>query len=66
MVPAAGALGSPRLLKVPGFGDVALLRDLGLQIAIKSPDVGENPHRHRVAARVSSSRMIRNCFSEIP
>lgn len=43
---AAGAIGSPRLLELSGIGDAALLRDLGIQVIVDNPHVGENLQNH--------------------
>lgn len=43
---AAGALGSPRLLELSGIGDSARLQDLGINVIVDNPHVGENLQNH--------------------
>lgn len=46
VVVAAGALSSPRLLELSGIGNAALLRDLGIEVVVDNPYVGENLQNH--------------------
>jgi choline dehydrogenase len=43
---AAGAIGSPQLLKLSGIGPAALLQERGIGLEHELPGVGENLHDH--------------------
>jgi choline dehydrogenase len=43
---AAGAIGSPQLLMLSGVGPAAHLRELGIDVAVDAPEVGENLQDH--------------------
>ncbi|GAB1316058.1 hypothetical protein MFIFM68171_06268 [Madurella fahalii] len=43
---SAGAINSPRLLEISGIGDAGLLRQLGIDVVIDNPHVGENLQNH--------------------
>jgi choline dehydrogenase len=45
----AGTIGSPRLLMLSGIGPAAHLRDVGVELVLDLPGVGENLHDHPVA-----------------
>ncbi|HET6972215.1 MAG TPA: GMC family oxidoreductase N-terminal domain-containing protein [Phenylobacterium sp.] len=47
---AAGALQSPKLLQLSGIGPAELLRRLGVEPVVDSPDVGANMREHRLLA----------------
>lgn len=46
VIVAAGALSSPRLLELSGIGNAGLLRDLGIEVIVDNPHVGENLQNH--------------------
>ena len=46
VVVSAGSINSPRLLELSGIGDATLLKDLGIDVAINNPNVGENLQNH--------------------
>jgi choline dehydrogenase-like flavoprotein len=46
VIVAAGALSSPRLLELSGIGNAARLRELGIQVIVDNPHVGENLQNH--------------------
>lgn len=46
IVVASGAIGSPQLLELSGIGDQQLLRDLGIEVKLHQPQVGENYQDH--------------------
>lgn len=48
---AAGALSSPRLLELSGVGNAALLHDMGIQVMVDNPHVGENLQNHVLVGR---------------
>lgn len=52
MIVAAGALSSPRLLELSGIGNAAHLRDLGIEVVIDNPYVGENLQNHVLVGTV--------------
>ena len=45
---SGGAIHSPRLLMLSGIGPKAHLEELGIDVVLDSPDVGENFHDHAV------------------
>ncbi|KAL7621681.1 hypothetical protein AAE478_009008 [Parahypoxylon ruwenzoriense] len=46
---SAGALNSPRILKLSGIGDSNLLKSLGIDVVMHNPYVGENLQNHTIA-----------------
>ncbi|MGA9873958.1 MAG: GMC family oxidoreductase N-terminal domain-containing protein [Rhodococcus sp. (in: high G+C Gram-positive bacteria)] len=46
VVLSAGAIGSPHLLLASGIGPAAHLRDMGIEVVLDLPGVGENLHDH--------------------
>ncbi|KAK7740892.1 hypothetical protein SLS53_004955 [Cytospora paraplurivora] len=52
VIAAAGALSSPRLLELSGIGNAAHLRDLGIQVVVDNPYVGENLQNHVLVGTV--------------
>jgi choline dehydrogenase len=50
VVLTAGAIGSPQLLLQSGIGPPAHLREVGIDVALDLPGVGENLHDHPFAA----------------
>ncbi|KAJ2996760.1 hypothetical protein NUW58_g871 [Xylaria curta] len=47
---AAGALQSPKILELSGVGDAKLLNQLGIEVVVDLPAVGENLQDHAVAS----------------
>lgn len=43
---SAGAINSPRLLEMSGIGDAGLLKQLGIDVVVDTPHVGENLQNH--------------------
>lgn len=43
---AAGAINSPRLLELSGIGDANRLQQLGIEVMVENPHVGENLQNH--------------------
>ena len=43
---AAGAMNSPKLLELSGVGDAKLLKELGIEVIVDNPNVGENLQNH--------------------
>lgn len=56
VIVSAGAIGSPQLLQVSGIGPGALLQSLGIDVAVDSPDVGENLQDHLQIRAVYKTR----------
>ena len=55
---AAGTFGSPQILQLSGIGPAALLRDLGVEVRLDLPGVGENLQDHwmlRIQHRVENT-----------
>jgi choline dehydrogenase len=46
VVLAAGAIGSPQLLMLSGVGPAEHLRELGIEVVVDAPEVGENLQDH--------------------
>lgn len=46
---SAGAIGSPQLLELSGVGQAQRLTELGIDVVLDSPGVGENLHDHYLA-----------------
>jgi len=46
IIVSAGAINSPRLLELSGFGDEKLLRRLGIDVVVDNPNIGENLQNH--------------------
>lgn len=64
---AAGALQSPQLLQLSGIGPAALLQQLGIQVVVDAPEVGENLKDHyqgrtivRLKKKISLNNDVRN------
>ena len=51
-----GAINSPQLLMLSGIGPAAHLRELGIEVRVNLPGVGENLHDHTAAAIIWSTR----------
>lgn len=45
-----GSIGTPKLLQLSGIGDAALLRRLGIDTVVDSPNVGRRMREHRCVA----------------
>jgi len=43
---AAGSINSPKLLELSGIGQAGILRDLGVDVVLESPGIGENLQDH--------------------
>lgn len=56
IIVSAGAIGSPQLLQVSGIGPGSLLQSLGIDVAVDSPDVGENLQDHLQIRAVYKTR----------
>ena len=52
VIVSAGSINSPRLLELSGIGDAALLKDLGIDVVINNPNVGENLQNHVMSSVV--------------
>jgi choline dehydrogenase len=52
VVLCGGAVNSPQLLMLSGIGPAAHLRDVGVEVAVDLPGVGENLHDHPAAPLV--------------
>jgi choline dehydrogenase-like flavoprotein len=48
VVLCAGAINSPRILMLSGIGPARHLQDLGIEVVVDSPDVGQNLREHRL------------------
>jgi choline dehydrogenase len=55
VVVCAGALESPKLLLLSGIGPAGQLRELGVDVAVDLPGVGENLHDHSLVPLVYSA-----------
>jgi choline dehydrogenase len=53
---AGGAVNSPQLLMLSGIGPAAHLREVGVEVLVDSPGVGENLHDHPAAPLVWHTR----------
>ena len=53
VVVCAGAVGTPHLLMLSGIGPVRHLREVGLDVLVDAPGVGQNLHDHRCAGSVT-------------
>ncbi len=49
IVLCAGAIGSPHLMMLSGIGDGAMLREVGIPVALHRPSVGQNLQDHLIA-----------------
>lgn len=59
VVLAAGAIESPKILKLSGIGPADALRRLGIPVLVDAPDVGANLHdRPRVAVRWAGKTLL--------
>ncbi len=61
MILAAGSIGSPQILQLSGIGPGALLQDLGINVELNLPGVGENLHDHlqiRLMYKVKNVRTL--------
>jgi choline dehydrogenase len=56
IVLSAGAIGSPQLLMLSGIGPGAHLREMGIDVAVDSPGVGQNLQDHPVSGILSYTR----------
>lgn len=66
---SAGALQSPQILQLSGIGDVAQLRQLGIETRVHAPEVGQNLRDHyqarvivKLKHRMSLNDDVRNPF----
>ena len=58
---AAGAFGTPQLLMLSGIGPAEHLRDVGVQVAVDAPEVGENLQDHpfnTIVAEVTEGSLV--------
>lgn len=63
---SAGALNSPKLLQLSGVGPAQLLRSLGIEVRVDSPDVGRNMREHWllfIQHRLKINESLNNKFS---
>jgi choline dehydrogenase-like flavoprotein len=58
---AAGALHTPQLLQISGIGDERLLSNLGINVVVDLPGVGQNYQDHPLAYTVHNCES-RFCF----
>ncbi|MET0133189.1 MAG: GMC family oxidoreductase N-terminal domain-containing protein [Kibdelosporangium sp.] len=56
VVLSGGAINSPQLLMLSGIGPAAHLRELGIDVAVNLPEVGENLHDHPAAGVIWTTR----------
>ncbi|MDK3075920.1 GMC family oxidoreductase N-terminal domain-containing protein [Sedimentitalea sp. JM2-8] len=65
---SAGAIGSPQILQLSGFGPAALLREHGLPVLRDMPEVGANLQDHlqlRCAWRLSGAKTLNTLAASI-
>jgi choline dehydrogenase len=66
---SAGGLNSPHLLQLSGIGPAEHLRSLGIDVAVDSPDVGQNMREHLLLFlqyRLRRGRSLNRAFSGLP
>lgn len=56
VVLCAGAIGSPQLLMLSGIGPAEALRNLGIPVAVDSPELGSNLQDHPIAPLIWRTR----------
>jgi choline dehydrogenase len=56
VVLSGGAVNSPQLLMLSGIGPAEHLRDMGIDVVVGLPEVGENLHDHPAAAMLCTTR----------
>ena len=61
---SAGAINSPKILMLSGIGDAKVLKDLGINPHIDSPEVGKNMQDH-LSIRVMHRSKIRTITDEL-
>jgi choline dehydrogenase len=69
VVLCAGALNTPKLLQLSGIGPQATLRDVGLDVVLDSPGVGNNLKDHygvRMVSRLKGVRTINSMAQGLP
>ena len=65
---AAGAIGSPQILQLSGIGNGKNLAELGIELKVDLPGVGENRHDHlqlRSIYSVENTETLNHKFNSI-
>jgi len=65
---AAGSINSPKLLELSGIGKPEILRDLGVDVVLESPGVGENLQDHlqiRTVFKVHNAKTLNTAANSL-